>query len=93
MLFKPAQLSPEERARIEQHPEMAAKILGLIDGAKDIAQIVVAHHESPDGSGYPNHLNAKSYQVFTITAGPWFNGTAVAAFKLGQACKRLPHRP
>lgn len=58
VLFKPAQLSPEERARIEQHPEMAAKILELIDGAKDIAQIVVAHHESPDGSGYPNHLKS-----------------------------------
>lgn len=58
VLFKPSQLSAEERMRIEQHPEMASKILELIDGAKDIAQIVVAHHESPDGSGYPNHLKS-----------------------------------
>lgn len=56
VLFKSAQLSPAERARIEQHPEMAARILRMIDGAQDIADIVVAHHESPDGSGYPNHL-------------------------------------
>jgi putative nucleotidyltransferase with HDIG domain len=56
VLFKAAELSPEERARIEQHPVMAAWILRLIDGAQDVADIVVAHHESPDGSGYPNHL-------------------------------------
>ncbi len=60
VLFKPAQLSPEERARIEEHPEMAAKLLRLIDGAQDIAQIVVAHHESPDGSGYPNRLKSNA---------------------------------
>ena len=58
VLFKSAQLSPGERSRIEEHPEMAAKILRLIDGAQDIADIVVAHHESPDGSGYPNHLTS-----------------------------------
>ena len=56
VLFKAAELSPAERARIEQHPVMAAWILRLIDGAQDVADIVVAHHESPDGSGYPNHL-------------------------------------
>ena len=56
VLFKPAQLSPEERATVEQHPVMAAEILRLIEGANDIALIVVAHHECPDGSGYPYHL-------------------------------------
>jgi putative nucleotidyltransferase with HDIG domain len=56
VLFKPAQLSPEERARVEQHPATAARILGSIEGAKEIADIVLAHHENPDGSGYPNHL-------------------------------------
>jgi putative nucleotidyltransferase with HDIG domain len=58
VLFKAAQLSPQERARIEQHPLTAAKILGSIEGAKGIADIVAAHHENPDGSGYPNHLTA-----------------------------------
>jgi putative nucleotidyltransferase with HDIG domain len=58
VLFKPAELSPEERASIEQHPVMAAEILRLVEGTKDIAEIVVAHHESPDGSGYPYHLKS-----------------------------------
>lgn len=56
VLFKPAQLSPEERVRIEQHPATAARILASIEGAREIADIVLAHHENPDGSGYPNHL-------------------------------------
>jgi uncharacterized domain HDIG len=58
VLFKTTQLSPAERARIEQHPVMAAEVLRLIDGARDVADIVAAHHESPDGSGYPNHLTS-----------------------------------
>ncbi len=58
VLFKPAHLSPEEHARIEQHPATAARILASIEGAKEIADIVLAHHENPDGSGYPNHLTA-----------------------------------
>ena len=60
LLFKPAQLSPEERTRIQQHPEMAVKLLRLIEGAQDIAEIVVAHHECPDGSGYPKHLKSNA---------------------------------
>jgi putative nucleotidyltransferase with HDIG domain len=58
ILFKASQLSPEERVRIELHPLAAAKILGSIEGAREIAEIVAAHHENPDGSGYPHHLTA-----------------------------------
>lgn len=63
VLFKPAQLSPEERAGIEQHPVTAASILASIEGAKEIADIVLTHHECPDGSGYPNHLTAEQIPV------------------------------
>lgn len=53
VLLKPAALGPEERQRIERHPAIAAEILRPISGAEEIARIVVAHHEVPDGSGYP----------------------------------------
>jgi putative nucleotidyltransferase with HDIG domain len=56
ILFKASQLSPEERVRIELHPLAAAKILASIEGAREIADIVAAHHENPDGTGYPHHL-------------------------------------
>lgn len=53
VLLKPHELSEEELAEIKQHPVIAAEILGPIRGAKEIADIVLAHHECPDGSGYP----------------------------------------
>lgn len=53
ILLKPHELTAEERVAIERHPIVAAEILRPIRGAKEIAEIVVAHHECPDGSGYP----------------------------------------
>lgn len=56
ILLKPKELTPEERARIERHPVLAAEILRPILGAREIAEIVLSHHECPDGSGYPRGL-------------------------------------
>ncbi len=56
VLLKPHELSAEELAAIRQHPVIAAEILKPIRGAEDIASIVLAHHECPDGSGYPRGL-------------------------------------
>ena len=58
ILFKPESLTPEERVRVEKHPEIAAEILRRIHGAREIAEIVLCHHERPDGSGYPRGLQA-----------------------------------
>jgi putative nucleotidyltransferase with HDIG domain len=56
VLLKPGDLTPSERKRIERHPTIAAEILRPIRGAEEIAEIVLCHHECPDGSGYPRGL-------------------------------------
>lgn len=56
ILFKPAELDPEERKKVERHPLLAAEILRPIRGTEEIAEIVLSHHECPDGSGYPGGL-------------------------------------
>jgi putative nucleotidyltransferase with HDIG domain len=56
ILLKPDRLSDEERALIERHPAVAARILRPIRGTEAIARIVLAHHECPDGTGYPAGL-------------------------------------
>jgi putative nucleotidyltransferase with HDIG domain len=58
ILLKPDHLTADERERIEQHPMIAAKILRPIHSAREISQIVLAHHEHPDGTGYPQGLTA-----------------------------------
>ncbi len=52
ILRKPGRLDPLERAEIRKHPELGARILA---GANldDISSWVLAHHERPDGTGYP----------------------------------------
>ena len=59
VLFKPDDLTAAERSVIERHPSVAAEILSRISGTEEIAAIVIAHHECPDGSGYPRGLRAE----------------------------------
>lgn len=63
VLLKPSELTPEERDRVERHPFIAAEILRPIRGAEEIAEIVLAHHECPDGTGYPRHLTGERIPI------------------------------
>jgi diguanylate cyclase (GGDEF)-like protein/putative nucleotidyltransferase with HDIG domain len=55
ILSKPGPLDEDEWADVRRHPEIGARILaaGEFD---DIREWVVAHHERPDGRGYPRGL-------------------------------------
>jgi putative nucleotidyltransferase with HDIG domain len=53
VLLKPGALNEPERRAVERHPEIAAEILQPLHGIERIAEAVRAHHEAPDGSGYP----------------------------------------
>ena len=56
VLNKPGKLTPEERAIMEQHPVAGAELLARYrDFARGIA-LVRHHHESWDGTGYPDGL-------------------------------------
>ncbi len=63
ILLKPGDLTAEERARVERHPAVASEILRPIPGARRIADIVLCHHECPDGSGYPRGLTADQIPI------------------------------
>ncbi|HEU4976950.1 MAG TPA: diguanylate cyclase [Baekduia sp.] len=52
ILSKPGRLDDREWAEMRKHPEMGARIVAG-SGLEDISDWVVAHHERPDGTGYP----------------------------------------
>jgi len=52
----PAQLAGIERELFRTHPKIAYDLLKGIDFPYPVAQIVLQHHESLDGSGYPQGL-------------------------------------
>jgi putative two-component system response regulator len=56
ILWKPAKLTPEERAIMSNHPVKSAQIIGELKGLKRTREYVLHHHEFIDGSGYPDQL-------------------------------------
>ena len=52
----PGALAPSERALVQTHPGVGADLLHGIAGLEGAADIVHAHHERPDGRGYPRGL-------------------------------------
>lgn len=61
ILDKPGALTAFEREVVELHVEIGCKLVNKIqDPNRELTlNIVATHHESFDGSGYPNHLKGK----------------------------------
>jgi diguanylate cyclase (GGDEF)-like protein/putative nucleotidyltransferase with HDIG domain len=55
---KPGPLTPEEWEEMQKHPEFGARMLERAE-LWDIAAWVLAHHERPDGKGYPFGLSGE----------------------------------
>jgi putative nucleotidyltransferase with HDIG domain len=56
VLRKPGKLNDEEWEEIKTHCEIGYTILSGIEGAQHIREMVLYHHERPDGRGYPRGL-------------------------------------
>jgi putative two-component system response regulator len=62
ILNKPATLTDEEYEIIKQHPALGAQILEHASFA-DVREWVGAHHERPDGRGYPRGTSGDDLSV------------------------------
>lgn len=56
ILNKPSGLNEAEWSIMRRHPEVGARIVGGISGFGEVAEAIGAHHERPDGRGYPKGL-------------------------------------
>jgi putative nucleotidyltransferase with HDIG domain len=56
VLLQPRPLSHVERERVHTHATIGWEMIKDIPGLEGAAEIVLAHHEQPDGQGYPNGL-------------------------------------
>ncbi len=54
ILDKPGKLTGKERAHMEMHPELGARILEPIESFSEVIPIVLEHHEWYVGGGYPS---------------------------------------
>ncbi|MBN1404904.1 MAG: HD domain-containing protein [Candidatus Omnitrophica bacterium] len=58
ILNKEGQLTPEERAVVKNHINIAVKILAPIQELTPVIRIIRYHHEFFDGTGYPDGLKS-----------------------------------
>jgi len=60
VLVKPKALTSRELDVVKSHPQLGYEILKELPGLERAAAIVHAHHEQPDGGGYPRGLVAEA---------------------------------
>jgi putative nucleotidyltransferase with HDIG domain len=53
-------LTEDDWLAIRRHPELGAEMLRDIGVYGPLSEIIVAHHERPDGKGYPRRLTAEA---------------------------------
>jgi HD-GYP domain-containing protein (c-di-GMP phosphodiesterase class II) len=59
IINKPGKLTAEEFAVIQQHPVIGGRIVKPLDGGEALLPPVRYHHESWDGTGYPDGLHGE----------------------------------
>ena len=60
---KPGALTPEEQEIVRMHSELGARMLSRRPAMRDLAPIVLHHHERWDGNGYPTGLSGSDIPV------------------------------
>lgn len=65
ILDKPGPLDADEWAAMQLHAVYSEQILGRISAFKGLARIAAAHHERPDGKGYPRGVEGDAIVLET----------------------------
>jgi putative nucleotidyltransferase with HDIG domain len=59
ILSKPGPLNAEERATVEMHSSIGARLVEQVPELEEIAPAILHHHERWDGEGYPSGLRGE----------------------------------
>jgi putative nucleotidyltransferase with HDIG domain len=52
-------LTEEDWMLIRRHPQQGARVVGALDGYGPVADLILAHHERVDGTGYPREIGGE----------------------------------
>jgi len=65
ILQKPGALTDDEFDVIKTHPEVGSELVRELGFSKQVARLVLDHHERLDGAGYPNGRTALELDLET----------------------------
>jgi HD-GYP domain-containing protein (c-di-GMP phosphodiesterase class II) len=89
VLTKPGPLNAEEYEQIKQHAALSTQIVGEVLDDEQTAW-VAAHHERPDGGGYPRGLTADdipSGAALLAVADAWDVMTVSRPYSMPKSCE------
>lgn len=69
ILRKPDKLTPEEFARIEEHPAIGVEIVQKVGLSGDVTDMIRHHHERYDGQGYPDRMRPENLSISPYILG------------------------
>ena len=77
ILKSPDYPSEREWEQIRLHPRHGATTLEDVEGFEDVSEIILYHHEQPNGSGYPVGLRGEEIPFYSriITIADVFSAT------------------
>jgi putative nucleotidyltransferase with HDIG domain len=91
ILTKASRLDPEERTRMQAHPDAGADVVARIRAFSAVAHFVRHHHERPDGGGYPHGLRGEQIPIgsrVVLVADAFDAMTSDRPYRPGMAAER-----
>ncbi len=64
LITKPQRLNGNEYEMVKQHPLYGAKIVEPLGLPQTVSDVILQHHERPDGKGYPNGIVKDQISIY-----------------------------
>jgi len=94
ILHKPDKLTDDEYEVVKKHPEVGARILAPIEGLQENIDVILHHHETYNGTGYPDGLRGDTIPLRSkiISVADTYDAIVSGNNPVREGIRELPRR-